>query len=379
MSNVGNIKKKLVLYLTPLPPPVGGISTWSAKLLKYGLPNEFSLAIVNTSTMRNRNTHEQARFNFLELNRNILVLYKLLTRLLFDRPDVVHINCCLSPTGIFREFFCAVIAFFFRVKIVTHYRGNVADFPAKKFRGLSYYCLRCLFHISSVNLTLNSHSFYLVSSQLPKNKRNFVFKIPNFIDDNFFNQEIKKGKLSAESQRLRIIYVGSISLLKGSSEFISTARSFQQLDFVMIGNVVSGFESHLFDIPSNLKIIDQISHPSVLLEIEQSDILLFLSHSEGFPNVVLEAMAMGLAVIATTVGSIPEMIDEGKGGFLCNVADLDQISAAMIRMASLSSPEISEMGFYNYCKAKEQYSYTSVADRLTKIYAKALGITCSCD
>lgn len=379
MSTAKIIKDKVVLYLTPLPPPVGGISTWSAKLLKYGLPKGFAFAIVNTSTMCNRNTHEHVRISIVELNRNILILYRLLINLFSARPDIVHINCCLSPTGVFRELLCALIVFFSGPKIVTHYRGNVADFPTEKFMGLSYYCLKCLFRISSVNLTLNGHSLCFITSRLPENKRTSVYKIPNFIDDVFFIPTMPEKKPPEVSARLRIIYVGSISSLKGSHEFFATARKFQQFDFVVVGNVVPEFKSYLADIPPNLKIIDQVSHPDVLNELRKSDILLFLSHSEGFPNVVLEGMAMGLAVIATTVGSIPEMIDDGKGGFLCRVADLDQIFAAMIRLTSLSPHAIFEMGCYNYRKAKEQYSYTSVVGRLAMIYSDILSPTYSCE
>lgn len=377
MSTAKRIIDKVILYLTPLPPPVGGISNWSAKLMKYGLPKGFSVAIVNTSTMRNRNTHEQVQFNIIELTRTILILYRLLINLFFARPDIVHINCCLSPTGVFRELLCALVVFFSGAKIVTHYRGNVADFPTEKFMGLSYYCLKCLFQISSVNLTLNSPSLHLVTSLLPECKRKFVYKIPNFIDDDFFISKIPEKKPSEISARLRIIYVGSISPLKGACEFFATARKFQQFDFVVVGNVLPEFKPFLANIPPNLKIIGQVSHQDVLTELQQSDILLFLSHSEGFPNVLLEGMAMGLAVIATTVGSIPEMIDDGKGGFLCRVADLDHIFAAMIRLTSLAPHAIFEMGCYNYRKAKEQYSYTSVVGRLVTIYSKILSPACS--
>ena len=47
------------------------------------------------------------------------------------------------------------------------------------------------------------------------------------------------------------------------------------------------------------------------------DILLMPSVREGFGLSIAEAMACGLPVVATNCSAIPELIDDGKGGFLC--------------------------------------------------------------
>ncbi len=59
--------------------------------------------------------------------------------------------------------------------------------------------------------------------------------------------------------------------------------------------------------------------------IEESDFLLLLSHREGFPNVVLEAMRSKTLVIATRVGGIPEAIKHGTTGILVEPGDLDAV------------------------------------------------------
>lgn len=47
-----------------------------------------------------------------------------------------------------------------------------------------------------------------------------------------------------------------------------------------------------------------------------ADVFVLPSRSEAFPNVVLEAMASGLPVVATNVGSVAELVEEGATGFL---------------------------------------------------------------
>jgi N-acetyl-alpha-D-glucosaminyl L-malate synthase BshA len=58
-----------------------------------------------------------------------------------------------------------------------------------------------------------------------------------------------------------------------------------------------------------------------------SDLMLLLSEKESFGLVLLEAMACGVPCIGTNVGGIPEVIDEGQNGFVCELGDIDEIAA----------------------------------------------------
>lgn len=60
-----------------------------------------------------------------------------------------------------------------------------------------------------------------------------------------------------------------------------------------------------------------------------SQMLVLTSEREGTPNVVLEAMACGLPVVATPVGSVPELVIEGCTGHLVAVGDVDGLTAAI--------------------------------------------------
>ena len=58
------------------------------------------------------------------------------------------------------------------------------------------------------------------------------------------------------------------------------------------------------------------------------DIFVLPSHTEGFPNAVAEAMAQGRAVVATDVGAVPDMLDNGAGVVL-PVGDIESLALAM--------------------------------------------------
>ena len=71
--------------------------------------------------------------------------------------------------------------------------------------------------------------------------------------------------------------------------------------------------------------------------LESLDIFVLSSHREGLPNVVLEAMAVGVPVIATRVGGVPRLVTDGVDGRLIDSGSVDQIANEIKKLAS--SPE----------------------------------------
>jgi glycosyltransferase involved in cell wall biosynthesis len=63
-----------------------------------------------------------------------------------------------------------------------------------------------------------------------------------------------------------------------------------------------------------------------------SHILVHPSHCEGMPNAVLEGMASGLAVVASRVGAIPDLVEDGRSGMLVEPGDADGLGRALVRL-----------------------------------------------
>lgn len=63
------------------------------------------------------------------------------------------------------------------------------------------------------------------------------------------------------------------------------------------------------------------------------DLFVLSSLQEGSPNVVLEALASGVAVVATRVGGVPELLEDGRSGLLVPPADPDSLAEALVRLA----------------------------------------------
>lgn len=87
----------------------------------------------------------------------------------------------------------------------------------------------------------------------------------------------------------------------------------------------------------------------------QADILFFPTQREGFGLCVAEAMSCGLPVVSTNCSAIPELIDEGKGGFLLPPGDIDGMVRALLRL--LASPSLrADMGAHNRSRALRDFT-----------------------
>lgn len=95
-----------------------------------------------------------------------------------------------------------------------------------------------------------------------------------------------------------------------------------------------------------------------------------------FGLVAAEAMAWRLPVVATNCSSLPELVDEGKGGFLCGLGDVNEF-AAKINLLAENEGLRREMGDYNRDKverfftlkrmvAEYQIFFESVCDEFNK-------------
>jgi glycosyltransferase involved in cell wall biosynthesis len=102
-----------------------------------------------------------------------------------------------------------------------------------------------------------------------------------------------------------------------------------------------------------------------------ADLFVLPSDFDNSPNVVLEAMSCGLAVVATDVGGVPEYVAHGKGGALTPARDADALGRTIVEWLDAAARR-REAGAFNRQRAVQQFSWRASAKRLLGVYETVL-------
>lgn len=116
-----------------------------------------------------------------------------------------------------------------------------------------------------------------------------------------------------------------------------------------------------------LQPIGPVPFEKMPMRYKEMDILVMPTVREGLSLSVLEAMASGLPVVASNCSSLPEQIDDGKGGFLCPVGDAEAF-AERINILADSAKLRREMGDYNRAKVEQKFSLEQMVNEYRKLF-----------
>jgi glycosyltransferase involved in cell wall biosynthesis len=103
--------------------------------------------------------------------------------------------------------------------------------------------------------------------------------------------------------------------------------------------------------------------------LRQAHILVLTSEHEGFPNVLLEAMAAGLPVVSTPAGDAPRIVQNGCTGFIVDHDDSAALAEKIILLAS-SAKLRKTMGEAGRQRVEQVYTFPSLVDQLLKVYSQ---------
>lgn len=191
----------------------------------------------------------------------------------------------------------------------------------------------------------------LISKKIPKSR---IIQLPIGIDKGWV---IQKNEIRNRST-ITFIFVGRFERRKG---IIELSKAIKQLK-------VNQFEFHFIGyVPENEKVkSSNIHYWGALSDVEkikklyqQSDVLVCPSYSEGMPTVILEAMASGLAVIASNVGAVSEQVSD-KNGILIAPGNTDQLKNALLKFIGMPEKELLQMKESSIAKIQNHFLWNTI-------------------
>ena len=227
-----------------------------------------------------------------------------------------------------------------------------------------------------VSRSVADHAIHEVG--LPSDK---VVVIPNGIDpaqyQNLPAKEQARKSFGLPIESVIIAAIGRPRPVKGYpfllKAFARISNSYPQTHLLFVGNgpdrprLVNQAES--LGMRSRVTFLDDIANiPDLLASI---DVLVIPSLFEGMPNVALEAMAAELPVVATAVGGTPEVVIDGKTGFLVPPRDTLALSIAIEKLIE-NPPLRDKMGLAGRRRVESEFSIKKTVHKTKELYVDLL-------
>ncbi len=355
---------RTALYVSTLPPPGGGIATWTRILFERGLPGGWEPVLVDTRLAAGRRIFERGRPGVAEAVRTGRILGSLATALVRRRPAVVHFNTDPLNLGVFRDGLGARLVRAAGRAVVVHHHGLPAELREHPERRAQRRGLAALVRTARLNLAMNEPS----RAFLEELGATRVVSLPNFFDE---TRLVAGDAAPRRPARRRVLFVGGLTRAKGAPQALELARRMPELEVHLYGAPYDEMAADLAAKPANAVVHGEVSHDALVAALCDADALLFPSEREGFPYAVLESMVCGLPVVASPVGAIPEMIVEGRGGFL-RPREPEALAQAL-RALFADEPRRVAMGRFNQERARAEYAYGVVSRRLVALYEEIAG------
>jgi glycosyltransferase involved in cell wall biosynthesis len=285
-------------------------------------------------------------------------------------PDIVLVNKYMFFTSL-----AIPVARLFKQPVVT-----MTDtfpgynwFPRHKIIGL----IMTLYHYLIGRLLLNmSDRVVLLHEGLIDGAKTFKLKyvvIHNGVDFEMF-QNAKPAPDFDLKKNINIGYVGRLESIKGYNDYLAVARKLlltnPKLKFYFIGNIAPSQQPFVKENQSQQVIFTGLRRdiPRVMKAL---DIFVLPSYSEGLPNALMEAMAANCACVASDVGGVKVLIQDGFNGLLFEPGDQEKLQYCLEQLID-NQPLREQLGKNAQQTIKKDFNWININSQYTKLFQELL-------
>ncbi len=223
--------------------------------------------------------------------------------------------------------------------VVTTLRGSDVKRVAESglYRWLMKLCLQLNCRVITVSDAIND----LISDYFPQ-YRDKVCTIPNGVGNDFLNLPSEKP---IHRERIRVTSIGSLITRKRMDIVIKATASVSNFTDIRLNIIGDGPElgplktlaTDIQDKRLTVIFSGDITPDRIPESLAETDIFILASQFEGRPNVILEAMAAGLPIVASDIDGIRELIKHEETGLLFNSGETDALATQLKRLIADSN------------------------------------------
>lgn len=285
-----------------------------------------------------------------------------------NQPDIVQTH------GIKSHFLISLLA---RRKfrwIAFHHGYTNEDFKARCYVQFDRWSLR----FCDLVVTVCTEFANILARKGVRRER--IVVVPNSIKIDFRQSDVELLKRTRQRWNISddeciVLSIGRLSTEKGFCYLIdATSRVVRALPHVNIHLLVTGDgptltrlkeQAHSEGLDQRITFTGHCSDTRGLYSI--ASLFVLPSLSEGSPNVLLESMAARVPIVATNVGGVPEILDNGESAILVSPANSESLANAMIELI-LNQPRAIQLADAAFEKVKLVFNTTKYDERLLNIY-----------
>ncbi|MRH78510.1 glycosyltransferase [Spiribacter sp. C176] len=175
-------------------------------------------------------------------------------------------------------------------------------------------------------------------------------------------------------RHIRLLFVGRLVSVKACDQLLRACALLRgsgvEFSLYVVGD--GPLRSQLISLARKLRLSECVSfggyHPIPLEQMKQSDVLVLPSLKEGMSNVILEAVSIGLPVIATDVGAAKKLVGPYGEQFLCQPSDPACLAEKIQLLAN--NPDLrKKYSTYLYNRGRDTFSIDVIAEKYMKKYS----------
>lgn len=189
----------------------------------------------------------------------------------------------------------------------------------------------------------------------------------------FIDTELFKIKKKIDERDNLVGYIGRLSEEKGTLNFVKAIPEIlgerSEINFLVGGDGVLFNEIKDFiaknKLSDRVELLGWIPHDELSDYLNELKLVVLPSYTEGLPNIILEAMACGTPVLATSVGAIPDVIKDGETGFIMKNNSPACITENVMRALNYTDLDIIVKNAREL--VEREFTYEAAVERYRKI------------